>query len=113
MAPVCVLIVVSNLLLKQAMTNLLVNLSDTTVITRGIKTFMELCDEIARHAPDVVVLADGTPLSSAETLVNLLALYPGLRVIILSETSNWLHVYSKEEILMTQAADLVTLIHTV
>jgi hypothetical protein len=111
--PPCVLIVVTNTLLKQAMINLLVNYSDTTVVTRGIQTVTQLDEEIVRHAPDVVVLAEGTVLSSADTLVNLLMLYPGLRVIVLSEESNWLHVFSKEEVLMTQAADLVDLIHSI
>ena len=113
MNPLCILIVVTNTLLKQAMTNLLVNHSDMTVITRGIDTVQELVDEIARHTPEVVVLAEGTLLASADTLVSLLMLYPGLRVIVLSEESNWLHVFSKEEVLMTQAADLVDLIHSV
>jgi chemotaxis response regulator CheB len=111
--PLCVLIVVTNTLLKQAMTNLLVNHSDMTVVTRGLKTVEELIDEISRHAPDVVVLAEGTLLSSADNLVTLLMLYPGLRVILFSEETNWLHVFSKDEVLMTQAADLVDLIHSV
>jgi chemotaxis response regulator CheB len=111
--PLCILIVVTNTLLKQAMTNLIANHSDMTVVTRGMNTVEELIDEIARHSPDVVVLEEGTLLSSAETLVSLLMLYPGLRVIVLSEQSNWLHIYSKEEVLMTQATDLVNLIQSV
>lgn len=70
MNPLCILIVVTNTLLKQAMTNLLVNHSDMTVVTRGINTVEELIDEIARHTLEVVVLTEGTLLSSADTLVS-------------------------------------------
>jgi chemotaxis response regulator CheB len=109
----CILIVVTNTLLKQAMTNLIVDQSDVTVVTRGINTIQELTDEIDRHSPDVVLLAEGTFLSSSKALETLLARYPALRAIVVSEASNWLHVFDKDEVQMTQAADLLDLIHSV
>jgi DNA-binding NarL/FixJ family response regulator len=109
----CVLIMVSNNLLKQAMVSLLVDQSNMTILTGELNSQQELVDEIQHYMPDVVVMAEGTGLSSTEALVSLLMLYPGLRVIVMSEENNWLHVFSKDEVLMSQATDLVDLIHSV
>ena len=68
-----------------------------------------LMAEIERHQPNVVVLERGTCLSELETLAKALVRFPELRVIVVSEQNNWLHIYSKEEILVTQATNLVSL----
>jgi hypothetical protein len=39
-------------------------------------------------------------------------LYPRLLVIIVNEASNWLHIYRREDILITTSADLISVIQS-
>lgn len=95
------------------MVSLLVDQSNLTILTGELNTQQELVDEIQHYMPDVVVMEEGTKLSTTESLVSLLMLYPEMRVIVMSEENNWLRVFGKEEVLMSQATDLVDLIHSV
>ena len=57
--------------------------------------------------PDVVILGESTPLAAESSLGQLLMSFPSLRVIVVGEGSNWLHVFSKQDKLVTRQTDLL------
>ena len=109
----CVLAIAKDTLLSFALTNL-INASDTglVVVESNASTFEELVTEINTHRADVILLEKSSSFAGEQALTKLLMLYPRLLVIIIDEESNWLHIYRREDILMTSAADLISAIQS-
>ena len=109
----CVLAITKDSVLGHALTNL-INSSDVgfVVVESNAKTFDELIEEINTNNADVILLEKSDPFAREEMLTRLLMLYPRLLVIIVNEENNWLHIYRREDILMTSTADLITAIRS-
>ena len=107
----CVLIVVKNSLLSFALTNL-INASDkgVAVIESTARELDELIIEINNNEADVVLLDKTSSFASEEMLTKLLMMYPKLLLIVVNEENNWLHIYRRDDILMTSARDLLSAI---
>lgn len=78
------------------------------MVTSAAKDFQALVMDISELDPDYVLFEESTPLTSKSMLVDLLTICPGLRVIVISENSNWLHIYHKRNMLLTSPEDLLT-----
>jgi DNA-binding NarL/FixJ family response regulator len=108
-----VLVLKRNSLLNQAMASILQSSSSKLkVITSSANDVQGLVDDIANHAPDVILLDESMTLANKESLTHLLMVYPNLRVIVASDDSNWLHIYRKKDMLMTRPGDLLNVIFT-
>ena len=109
----CVLAITKDSVLGHALTNL-INSSDVgfVVVESNAKTFDELIEEINTNNADVILLEKSDPFAAEEMLTRLLMLYPRLLVIIVNEENNWLHIYRREDLLMTSSADLITAIRS-
>jgi DNA-binding NarL/FixJ family response regulator len=107
----CILILQQDVLLQRALESLLlVSNPDLRVVTSEALDIKGLVAEISKFEPDAVLLSESMPMAGEESLVLLLTTYPKLRVIVASESSNWLHLYSKQDILLTRLTDLLKVI---
>jgi chemotaxis response regulator CheB len=117
-SPLRVLLVQSASLLNDVLQDLLFSGSELKVVTSEARDIQELTGDIARSEPDVVVLVDWLPvtgekpLAENETLAVLMNTRANLRVIVISQNSNWLKVFRKDDVLLSHAADLIDVINS-
>jgi chemotaxis response regulator CheB len=99
-------------LLDRALTSMLLGSSTKhELVTSSAKNLDDLMVEISDLMPNVIVLGESTPLAARDTLAPLLMAYPELRVIVISEDTNWLHVFHKKDLLLTHQSDLLDIIN--
>ena len=104
----CVLAVQQDSLIGRALASVLMSSnSDLKLITYQAKDISGLVAETSELKPDVVILGESTPLAAESSLGQLLMSFPSLRVIVVGEGSNWLHVFSKQDKLVTRQTDLL------
>jgi len=60
--------------------------------------------------PDVVILQEGDRAGNSDLPIKLVQDYPGLKVIIVSLNDNLMEVYSKQNILVKSASDLISVV---
>jgi DNA-binding NarL/FixJ family response regulator len=77
------------------------------IITSGANDLSSLIAETSKLKPDIVIIGESMPLAGKDVLGSLLMSYPEMRVVVVSEDSNWLHVFHKKDKLMTRNADLL------
>jgi len=86
--------------------------SDINLITSQASNLDELIGEISQNEVSVVLLGESSmPSTEKDSLTQLLMVYPKLRVIVVSEDSNWLYVFQKEDFLLTGLTDLLNVIN--
>jgi chemotaxis response regulator CheB len=108
MSTPCVLAVQQDSLISRALASVLTNAkSELRVITYTAKDIGDLVAETSELKPDVVILGESTPLAAKDSLGQLLMSFPTLRVIVVGEGNNWLHVFSKKDKLVTRQTDLL------
>jgi chemotaxis response regulator CheB len=108
MSEPCVLAVQQDSLIGRALTSVLSSSkSELKVITYKAKDIVGLVAETSEQKPDVVILGESTPLAAKDSLGQLLMSFPTLRVIVVGEGNNWLHVFSKKDKLVTSQTDLL------
>ena len=108
MSTPCVLAVQQDSLIGQALTSVLTSSkSELKVITYRANDISDLVAETTELKPDVVILGESTPLAKTDSLGQLLMSFPTLRVIVVGEGNNWLHVFSKKDKLVTRQTDLL------
>jgi hypothetical protein len=105
-----VLILQENSLLSHALTSILrgSGAHQLKMVTSEAKDFETLVLDISELDPDYVVLEETAVATSKDELINLLKTYPGLRVIVISQESNLLHIYQNRDMLLTRPEDLLT-----
>ena len=108
MSAPCILAVQQDSLIGRALASVLMSSnSDLKLITYQAKDISGLVAETSELKPDVVILGESTPLAAKDSLVQLLMSFPALRVIVVGEGNNWLHVFSKKDKLVTSQTDLL------
>jgi hypothetical protein len=70
----------------------------------------ELEMDISKINPSVVLFSESQPLATNEALTQLLTSHPKIKIVIASVSSNWLHIFDKEDMLLTSFEDLLTVI---
>jgi DNA-binding NarL/FixJ family response regulator len=103
-----VLVLQKESLLNQALANILKNSEcDISVITSGAMEAKGFIEETAELRPDVVILGESTPMASKDVLGYLLMSNPEMQVVIVSEDTNYLHIFHKKDMLITRQTDLL------
>ena len=103
-----VLVMNQDSLLNSALTDILKSsICDIKVVTSGVNDVKGLIEETSKLKPDVVLIGESTPLAQEDVLGHLLMINPELQVIIVSEDSNWVHIFHKKDFLMTRQSDLL------
>jgi hypothetical protein len=86
---------------------------DLTITESRAETLEELIKETNQHKAKVILFEDSYPLANEKSFVKLLTLYPNLLVIVIQENNNWLHIFRKENKLLTSVTDLLDIIRSV
>jgi len=112
MGMTCILAVQQYSLMNQALINaLLSSVVEHKVLTSTSNSLEALITEISELKPDVVLLGEAMPLAAKDTLAHLLMCFPELRLIVVSEDTNWLHIFHKKDILLTRQSDLLDIVY--
>lgn len=106
----CVLVMNQDVLIKRAFASLLDSGKVLDVVVSEAKDEWELTDDIDKTKPDVLCFSGSIPLVKMDSLPHLLMRHAGLKVIIVSEESNWLHMFKHEDRLVTSLQDLIQII---
>jgi chemotaxis response regulator CheB len=95
-------------LLNRALASALLNSNcEIKIIASSASDVRGLIAETSKLKPDVVIIGESMPLARKDALGSLLMSYPEMRVVVVSEDTNWLHVFHKTDKLMTRQADLL------
>jgi DNA-binding NarL/FixJ family response regulator len=106
------LVMKQDALVNRALASLLLtSSSQLTVIVSEALDMRELVAEISKIKPDAVLLSESIPSAAKDSFAQLLMAYPKLRVIVVSEDSNWIHIFRKEDVLLNRLTDLLEVIH--
>jgi len=112
MSMTCVLAMQQHSLMNHALiTALLSSVPENKVLTSNANDLEALITEISELKPDVILLGEATPLAAKDTLAHLLMCFPELRVIVVSEDTNWLHIFHKKDLLLTRQSDLFDIVY--
>ena len=102
----CLLAIPNNSLLDRALDSVISGgSSEINLVTSAANNLAELIADISDKRADIVVLAESLPLASKDALISLLMSFPELRVVVVSEDTNWLHVFHKKDLLIERQAD--------
>ena len=105
-----VLIVTSELLLREGIASLLSREVDIDVMSTNYIDELTLNHEIDQYNPDVVILDERMEYTDLTYLFNLLIDYPKLRVMVLNVINNKVNIYDKAEIEVSRSYDLISAI---
>lgn len=106
----CVLVMDTDVLLKRAFASLLTLGGNVEIVISEAVTVEELIDDICKTNPNAVLFSESIQFSQPDSLSHFLRIRPMPKVIIVSEDSNWLHVISREDKLVTDLSDLLFVI---
>lgn len=107
----CVLVMNTDMLMKRALARLLNLGSNVEIVVSEAGNIDDLMDDICKTGPDAVLLSESISFSQRESLTQLLMLRPTLRLIVASEETNLLNIFSREEKAVTELNDLLTFIN--
>ena len=106
-----VIAIQKNSLLSDGLSSLLNSVSTHKLVHTSAQNAEDLSNEIFRLKPDVILLAENSQLVNSESLSGILFAHPKLRIVVVSENSNWLQIFYKKEVLLTQFSDLLAVIN--
>ena len=109
----CVLVMENDSLLKRAVAGILQDSAiELSVCVSSAQDVTDLAAEILRLQPDVVLLTESMPLSKLEVLTQIQTAFPLLRLIVVSEESNSLHIFRGEDRMVTSLPDFLSIIQS-
>jgi DNA-binding NarL/FixJ family response regulator len=105
-----VLVFQSDQLLLAGVESLLAREMDMNVSTITLSDGNQLISEIEQFEPEVVVMDENLVLSRFSLILDLFRGFPELRVMVVDDKENLLHIYDKHEVTVRQGKDLVSAI---
>ena len=106
----CVLVMKTDVLLKRTVVSLMNLEKELEIVVSEAVNITDLAMDVSKINPNVVLFSESQPMAAKESLAQLLITYPKLRIIVVSVDSNWLYIYDKEDMLLTNLDDLLTVI---
>lgn len=105
-----VLVIQSERLLAEGILHLLNRVQDILVFNAMCDDVVALLNQIQDIKPSVLVLEECSKLTDHPSFVSLFGGYPDMRVIVVDERENRMHIYRMKEIEIERSADLVAAI---
>ncbi|MCK4977321.1 MAG: response regulator transcription factor [Anaerolineales bacterium] len=105
-----VLIVTSELLLREGVESLLSREVDLNIMSTRYIDEATLTQEIDHYQPNVVILDERLEYTDLTNLFDLLIDYPRLRVMVVNVIDNKVNVYDKTEFEVSHSYDLISAI---
>jgi hypothetical protein len=108
----CVLVMKSDWLMKRALACILDgDVAELKVCVSEANELNGLSAEIAKLEPGVLFLPENASLAGDSAISQILAKHPNLKVIVATEKSNWLHIFRREDRLLSGLPELISLIY--
>jgi len=108
----CVLVLKADVLMKRAFASLITQGGEFEVAVSEALDLTDLIEDVASINPDAIFLSGSLPLADKASLSQLLIRYRGLKVVVVSNESNWLHIFKREDRLLTRLDDLLLVINS-
>jgi DNA-binding NarL/FixJ family response regulator len=105
-----ILVVQGEHLLVDGIISLLTRENDFEVINTIFSDGHFLIDEIEKHHPTVLIMDGSMRLAKPTAILKLLKNCTGLRVIVIDEHKNLIHIFEKQEVAVAGSADLIAAI---
>ena len=70
----------------------------------------DIIQAIEHHNPDVLIFCHKTHNTAPLQFAELFTRYPAMLIISVSTDDNYMHIYGKQKVLMTQSSDLLSVI---
>jgi hypothetical protein len=105
-----VLVLKSDILLKRAVLSLMNLEKELEIVISEAIDVNKLAMDISKINPDVILFSESQPLAAKEVMAQLLTCHPKIKIVVASVNTNWLHIYEKEDKLLTKLVDLITVI---
>ena len=83
---------------------------EPTLVASHVTGMQELISIIDKNSVGTILVRASNPLAYENSIAHILTTYPKLQVIVANENSNYLHIFKKEEVLLTRFADLLDLL---
>jgi len=81
---------------------------DFEIFNKNIIGDVALVSVLEELRPDAVIINESFLITYPSTILRWHKLFPQLRVIVLDEHENLLHIYDKHEVILEQPLDLIT-----
>lgn len=106
-----VLLVKSENLFAGGLASLIYQANEINLLNRTIKDLNQLIKEIRDLHPNILVLNKSLHFATSPSVLGLLSKFPDIRILVVDELKNIIHVYEKHEVEVNQSADLIGLIN--
>jgi len=106
-----VLVISASPLLKMALSNIIHDSKlGLEIIESKAQRYVELIEEIGTCNADVILLDAANSFAAEDVLGKLLIVCPKLFLILVDQDSNWLHLYRREDVLISSSGDLMEIV---
>jgi hypothetical protein len=111
MEKTCVIAMRKDSLLSQALGAIMLHADPALkVFTSKARNIEDLIAEVSDLKADYIIMEESISLAAEGMLGHLLNSHSNLHVIIVSEETNWLHIFHKRDLLMTRQNDFLSVI---
>lgn len=105
-----VLVIQSERLLAEGIIHLLNRVKDIKVFNAMCDDVVVLLNQIQDIKPSVLVLEECSALTDHPSFTAMFGGYPDMRVIVIDDRNNRMHIYEMQEVEIERSADLVAAI---
>lgn len=109
----CLLVSENESPLNMALDRLLSSNPGINVVKWRPTNYQGLIDEICKLKAQLVVLDEFSELAAQNSLTQLLMYHPTMRVIVVQHSTNQLHVFRKDEVMLQSSSDLLAIIESI
>lgn len=108
----CILACSNEVLLKSIVEDLLRRTNELELVEIVAESQVELLEAIEEHQPQVLVMCHKTHDTLTMNYLEILQRYPEVLMITVSTDDNYMHIYGKQKVLITQSTDLLSVIQS-
>jgi hypothetical protein len=110
MPPISVLVCQVELVFGHSVFNLLAPYPEFELIKSSSRSEAELLEEIEACNAEVIILLENSDMACSSIFSKLTSINHNLRIVIINADDNWVHVYQRQDVLLTCPAQLVEVI---
>jgi hypothetical protein len=102
-----VLLITGKDLITNGIASLLKKVKDIDLLIKSFDNMSQLIKEINIFHPQVVILNDSLEFAMPSCVFWLLSKFPDLRILVIDDKKNLIHVYEKQEVIVTNGGALI------
>ncbi len=106
----CVYVVHDTSLLNLAVQGILNTRNEFEIVHGECRDLPGLTAEVARVRPRAIIMGDTMPDAIQKAVFSFFREFPGLSIIVLSQSHNWVRIYREENALLTSADHLAEVV---